>query len=586
MRYRGRKIAGLSLVEAMIAAALISLVFGGLLAGTRVSLELIANSRAKLSAVSLANDRMEYFRSLPYNDVGTVAGIPSGIIPQNSTTTLNGIEFVERVLVEYVDDPADGQLTATTTDSNGIPSDYKRIKIEINWDVYDTPGQVTYVSNIVPRSIETTTGGGTVRVNVIDQDSQPLSNMSVQLRNDTTTSTVDVTRLSDVNGTALFSGAPAGSQYEVVVSGAGYSIDQTYTATTSNPNPTTAPFTVLESDISTLTFQIDLLSDLDIRVLNNIVFGNAEEDFSTDAGIATSSGAVVAGGALILDGGAGSYESNAVTYLETITPLSLEKWEVLTIAADIPSGTTASVQFFTASGTTYTLIPDSELPGNTTGFVDLVVDVSDLDPGLYPSVVVGISMSTTNSSRTPEIDEIGVYYRESEIAANNRVMDVRGSKVIGTDASSAPIYKYESSHTTDSSGEINLVDMEFDSYSVVPPSSIDVAYSCPALPLQHRGGENSSVEILLTTNSSHSLQVRVVDDLGNSVTGAEIELASASGSDIGTRKSNPCGRESFGSLATASDYELTVTKAGYDTNVSTAVTVDGDSQSVVVLTRS
>ena len=80
------------------------------MAGTRVSLELIANSRANING-SLANDRMEYFRSLPYDDADTVAGIPSGIIPQNSTTTLNGIEFSERVLVEYVDDPADGQLT-------------------------------------------------------------------------------------------------------------------------------------------------------------------------------------------------------------------------------------------------------------------------------------------------------------------------------------------------------------------------------------------------------------------------------------------------------------------------------------------
>ena len=100
-------------------------------------------------------------------------------------------------------------------------------------------------------------------MNVIDQDSQPLSNINVQLRNDTTTSTVDVTRLSDV-GTALFSGAPAGSQYEVVVSGAGYSTDQTYVATTSNPNPVTAPFTVLESDISTL-FKLICLVILTLR---------------------------------------------------------------------------------------------------------------------------------------------------------------------------------------------------------------------------------------------------------------------------------------------------------------------------------
>src|SRR5690606_13405640 len=119
---------GLSLVEALIVVALSVIIFGALFAGTRYSLELIAHSRAKLSALSLANDQMELFRSLPYDDVGTLNGIPPGVIPQVSTTTLNGIEFTQRVLVEYVDDPADGQLTSTTTDSNGIPSDYKRIK--------------------------------------------------------------------------------------------------------------------------------------------------------------------------------------------------------------------------------------------------------------------------------------------------------------------------------------------------------------------------------------------------------------------------------------------------------------------------
>ena len=125
---------GFSLVEVVIVSGLIAVVFTGLLMSFRYSLELVANSRAKLSALSLANDRMEYFRSLPYASVGTVAGIPPGVIPQNSSTTLNDIVFYERVLVEYVDDPADGILGSTTNpDINDIPSDYKRLKVEISW---------------------------------------------------------------------------------------------------------------------------------------------------------------------------------------------------------------------------------------------------------------------------------------------------------------------------------------------------------------------------------------------------------------------------------------------------------------------
>ena len=92
---------GFTLVELLITAALIALVFGGLMASVRFALMLISNSKATTSAISLANEQLEYIRSLSYDAVGTSAGIPNGAIPQNSTTTLNGIIFHERVLIEY-----------------------------------------------------------------------------------------------------------------------------------------------------------------------------------------------------------------------------------------------------------------------------------------------------------------------------------------------------------------------------------------------------------------------------------------------------------------------------------------------------
>ena len=70
--------AGSSLVEILIVSAIMLVVFGGLLTSFRYSLELISHSRAKLTALTLANDTMEYVRSLSYNTGGTVSGIPSG----------------------------------------------------------------------------------------------------------------------------------------------------------------------------------------------------------------------------------------------------------------------------------------------------------------------------------------------------------------------------------------------------------------------------------------------------------------------------------------------------------------------------
>jgi hypothetical protein len=580
-----KKTAGLSLVEAVLVSALILVVFGGLFTGVQYSLELIAQSRAKLSALSLANDRMEFFRSLPYDDVGTIAGIPPGTIPQNSTTTLNNIEFSERVLVEYVDDPADGAITATTTDSNGIPSDYKRIKIEISWNIYDTPGQISLVSNIVPRSIETTVGGGTVRVNVIDQDSLPLENAEVRLRNDTTTSTIDVTRFSDANGIALFSGAPAASNYELIVTAPGYSIDQTYIATTSNPNPTTAPFAVLESDISTLTFQIDRLSDIQARALSSVTFASADEFFTSSTSIATSTDVAIVGNALVLAGGSGNYPPNGDAYLPAVTPGSLVTWEAATLGIETPANTSFSTQFYTASGTDYTLIPDTDLPGNASGFTTRTINLSVLDVSTYPNIVPRVRLNSSNDVVTPRLDEVRVFYRASETAANGVSVGFSGTKIIGTNGG-APIYKYDNTEVTNASGEINLTDIEFDSYTVTVPSTFDIAYSCPALPLVHRGGVDSALEFRLAPNTAHSLQVRVIDTTGSPIPGAAVELVSATTSYSGVVETNPCGTAFFSGLSAADDYLITVEQPGYVDGVIDPYTVSGDTNTLVILNES
>lgn len=574
---------GFSLVEAVVVSALILLVFGGLLLGAQYSLELIAQSRAKLSALSLANDRMEFFRSLPYDDVGTIAGIPPGVIPQLSTTTLNDITFTERVLVEYVDDPADGQLTATTTDNNGIPSDYKRIKIEISWDIYETPGQIALVSNIVPRSIETTVGGGTVRVNVIDQDSLPLENASVRLRNDTTTTTVDVTRFTDASGVALFSGAPAASNYEIIVTAPGYSTDQTYVATTTNPNPATAPFTVLEADISTLTFQIDELSNLTARVLTSATYGSEDAVFSDPSVVATSTEVTIVSDELVLNGGPGSYSALGEAFLETVIPSSLVRWEAVTLGATTPTDTALRVRFYTASGTDYTLIPNSDLPGNGTGFDTRIINLSALDPVTYPSIVPHLTLESSDSSVTPQVAEVRTFYRAAETTGSGITATVQGSKVIGTELDASPIYKTTVSDVTDAQGEILLNDLEFDTYAITFPAGFDVAAACPTLPVVHRGGEDTLVEVTLAGNTAHSVLVRVVDSTGNPIPGAAVELESSLVSYTSSRETTPCGAAFFSGLTTSDDYRLTISKPGYAPATVDPIAVDGDVTNLVIL---
>ena len=583
--HRSQSRSGFSLVEVLFVVAISVLIFGALFASVEYTLRLISNSSAKLSALSLANDRMEYFRSLPYDDVGTVSGIPAGLIPQNSTTTLNGIEFAERVLVEYVDDVADGALTATTTDSNGIPADYKRLKIEISWTMNGSSDHVDLISNIVPRSIETTDGGGTVRVNVLDADSSFLTGAEVRLLNNTTTSTIDITRFTDASGAALFSGAPAASDYQVFVTADGYSTDQTYEATTTNPNPITSPFSVLESDISTVTFQIGELSDIVLQSLSSVTEDSVTELFPDTSGIATSTDTDIVSNELILADLTGTYETSGQAFLEQIVPASLEKWERLVVVGDTPIDTTYRVQFYTGTTSAYSLIDNSDLPGNDPGFTDAVIGLSALDVSSFPDLTVAITLETTNVLLTPAIDEVSMYYRT---AATNRAsvdFDVTGNKTIGSELDLSPIYKVAFSTTTDGSGARTLSQIEFDTYEIVNTDGLSLARSCEQVPLNHQAGATSTVEMVLVSASTNSVRVTVTTDSGAYLPGADVTLSRSGFTD--TITTDGCGQAYFNSgVVVASDYDITVTRNGFSTESINPYDVDGEMSASIVLTES
>lgn len=587
MRYHHPAQSGFSLVEAVVVAALSLFIFGALFSSFQYTLQLVNNSRAKLSALSIANDRMEYFRSLPYADVGTISGIPAGTIPQTSTTSLNGIEFAERVLVEYVDDPADGQDTATTSDSNLIPADYKRIKVEYTWFIGNATSSLSLISNVVPRSIETTAGGGTARINVIGANSLPLPGASVRLLNNTTTTTIDVTRTTDASGAALFSGAPAAGNYEVFVTGniAGnqYSTTQTYQATTSNPNPIVSPFAVLEADVSTLTFQIGELSDLDIITYTDILEGSMVEPFTDLLAVASSTDIEVSGGAAVLESTLGVYENSGIVFTEIIEPSVLEQWEVARVAVNVPVNTAHAVRFYTGTSTgPFTLIPDSELPGNSIGFTETIIDLSGLDAVTYDAITAGITLETIDTAVTPEVDEIAVFYRESATIRPSVSFDMHGEKSIGTDVSFNPIYKYTNSFSTDGSGEHNISDLEFDLYTIENTDGYDVASACPGDPYVHEAGVDAVAEYVLVANSANTARIIVEDSAGRAIPGASVNLTRP-GYDT-TILTNTCGQAHFtGGMSTSNDYQVTVIVAGYTDEIITAFGVDGDVQLTVTL---
>lgn len=581
-QYSTRNTHGFSLVELIIVAALSVVVFLALFSSVKYILQVISLSQSKLSALSVANERMEYFRSLPYDEVGVVAGYPTGTVPQTSTTSLNGITFYERVRVDYVDDPADGLLTA---DDNGIILDYKQIRLEYEWRINEATSSLQLVSNIVPRSIETTAGGGTVRINVLDDQAVLLPDASVRLISSSSTFNYDVTNTTDANGAALFN-VPADSGYQVEVtaniSGKQYSIDKTYEATTTLPNPAVAPFAVLESDISTLTFQIGELSDLDIQAFTSVTEASVVETFSDLSGAPVNTN-VAANGVLQLFDTAGVYETTGSAYLSEITPGPLLRWETVRVAATVPVNTSYQVQFFTGSGP-YVLVPDSDLPGNAAGFFDSLIDLSGLDVTTYPALTVGLTLTTTDTSITPQIDEVSVWYRVSETPAAGVGYTMRGQKSIGTDAGLQPVYKVSTSSTLDAGGADTYTDLEFDSYTFdFSSTGFDIASACSAEPFQHRAGIDESLELVLAPATANTLRVTVTDVSGRPIPGAAVRLSRPGYNTTVT--TNTCGQAYFsgGGLSANADFDLDVTATGYTAHNTNPFGVAGDTVTTITL---
>lgn len=580
MRHR-RYHLGFTLIETLVVIAIFTLIFGGLFFTIQFILKLISINKASTSALAIATERIEYIRSLPYLSIGTVSGIPSGSIPQNATSSLNGTTFYERTLIQYVDSPDDG---IGATDANGILADYKEVKVEISWQTQSGTSSIFLLTNVVPIGIESTTGGGTVVVNVFDADVQPVAGASVRIYNDTTTTTVDVTRNTNASGVAMFAGAPAAGNYQITVSKTGYSTDQTYVATTSNPNPTTPPVAVVESNVSTMNFQIDRLSDLRIRTLGPATKGSFSDVFNDMSTVLSVTNTVLNGGFVELVGSAGSYVPVGSVVSVSSTPATITSWEMATWDALTPANTTVSVSVYAVSSTSvYTLVPDSDLAGNSSGFTSGIINLSQLSTTTYPALALGATLTSGDVNVTPSLDAWSLTHVVSEPSIGNIPYTLIGSKSIGTTLGGAPIPKYTDSDMTDSVGESMHQDLEWDSYDVLlNTGAYDIAEVIPRLPYPLEPGVSETLDVVLVGDHPFTLRVAVRDPNGESVVGASVELMRSGFSE--TLTSSLYGQVFFNSgFGTHSDFRVIVNAPGFVSQTITDVIIDGDEVIEVIL---
>lgn len=257
---------GFSLVEIIIALGLFSIMSGALLLLLNMGLKIIRDDKNRSGASAIALEKIEIIKNLPYNDVGIIGGIPAGSIPATETTTLNGIIYTITTNINYVDDPYDGLITS----GDLLNTDYKKVKVKASWQNSDTTPFISYVTNIVPKDLEQAASGdtGTLWLEIYDSTPSPLENADISIINYDSTPPISMVVQSDVNGQFILPGAPIGTQnYQITATKANYSISQTYTEDVIiNPHPDPAHLSIGKDSITTKSFFIDILSNLNITV--------------------------------------------------------------------------------------------------------------------------------------------------------------------------------------------------------------------------------------------------------------------------------------------------------------------------------
>jgi hypothetical protein len=559
-----RALRGFSLVDVIVGTALMLILFLALFGILRASLVLSTLAKAEASGTELANTQMEYLHGLLYDSVGTVSGIPAGIVPQLATTTVDGVTYVTRTYIQYNDDPADG---LGASDTNNVTTDYKTGKVVVSYTMYGMTKSVTLVSNFVPPGIESTTGGGTLSIHVVDKNNVGVGDGVVQIINASTTPTVNFTTLSDSSGYVVIGGAATSSQYQIYVSKIGYSSAQTYARAGQNANPTPGYLTITQNQTTSATFAIDYLGTLVFSSFSPATTTTWSDTFTSSAKLASQTNTQVSGGALVLVSPALS--GSALSTL--IKPSYLDGWGLAQATLSTPAGTTALVHIDDQTGT---LLPDAVLPGNGAGFTSFPVSLTGISTTTYPGLTLEADLTSNATTTTSSVLDWSLSYTSGPTPLPNVAFTLTGAKTIGTTSGGASIYKTIINDNTGASAS-KSESLEWDAYApTLAPSSIEL---CPAAPFALLPSATLKESAILGTPLSTTLPVIINDSTSAPFPGAKVVMTNAT--YAATLTTSNCGLAYFDGIPNGT-YTATVSAAGHATQVFPNVVVSGNTAAV------
>lgn len=565
--------AGVTLIDTIVGTALMLVVFLGIAAAFKLSVDVVTNNKARAGAIALGNERMEYLRSLSYTQIGVQGGIPAGTVPQQETVNYNGTSYARRTMVWYSDDPGDGLGAA---DTNGIITDYKTIRVEVNWESKQGQRSIVLVGRVSPFGVETAVAGGILTISVVDEASQPVSDAQVDIANTGVVPAINIRTYTNTSGIVSFIGAPAASDYQIVVSKSGYSSAQTYSVSANNPNPVPRHLTVANNQTTTATFTIDHTATKIVQIYLQVQGGTWADTMVNTNHVASAASTTISGGAARLAGSPGSYEADGWMRSTAIAPSDLNMWGTFNATTSAPAQTGLAFRFY--DGGTSTLLPEGVLPGNAAGFTAGPVDLSGLSTTTYQSLVIETSMTSANPDATPTVDEYAIAYQYGPTPLSNLSFEIHGAKTIGNNPT---VYKYNETQSSGATASLTFSDFEADTYtlSVATSTGYMLAESCDPQPETLAPSATQTTRLYVLPATPHSLLVDVRGS-GNALLSGVVVQAVYQSYDT-SKTTSGCGQAFFEGLTTGT-YAITATKSGYQP-ATTNVSVNGLARLSLVL---
>ena len=260
---------GFSLLEIVIALGLFTLFGLGIYSGTQMVFRVVNNSRFRIVETGILNEQVEIIRNLPFTQVGIINGSPSGVLARTVTTTRNGVEYTITRTIRNIDDPYDGTIGGNPNDT--APADYKLVDIEVICSRCAQSVPLSIVTQVGPKYLEGDPNNGALFVQVFDANAEPVQGATIDILATTTSTTVDITDTTDNEGWLRIVDLPSGiGAYHITSTKPGYTLDGTRESTAILPNPVKPPASVVAQDVTSISFSIDKVSQIDLSTIDSI----------------------------------------------------------------------------------------------------------------------------------------------------------------------------------------------------------------------------------------------------------------------------------------------------------------------------